>query len=490
MSVSANIVEKAKNGDSNAWSEMYSATYPVAFGVAMQLIKNKDTVEDILQDSYITAYTKLDTLQETDKFQHWFNRIVANNCKNYLVKKKPELFSQKAKVNDEGEIIEFDIEDERDDFKPDSKVFTDEINALFYEMLEKLPKEQQTCVLMCWVQELTIAEVAEILGISENTVKSRLHYAKKKLTLEAEEMKKKGITVFAAGGFALIPFMRWLFSKGSGVVDKDNAAAIIKLCKAGQGVTKKGVLQTIFGNGVTPKKILPIISSVLVVAIAISLVVPRINDKPAEDSTTTQGSSYSESTLLEVMGTAEDVSTTLETSATTSTTTNTTTDTTTAITTTTEKVYIKNVAVTRHGTSVKRMYFQLDNMIAFCANRSATPPPTGTIYNEVDNPADYSACNKLFIAASLLNRTDEEFYEVIQIMVWVELENNWAEDAPAILIGSISDTALNTYEQILATMDSVNENDYKVTYLSFETDEKTGTDTPYQTLIHAVVTKK
>lgn len=233
MRITADLVQKAKAGDSNAWTELYSATYPIAFGVAMQLVKNKDVVDDMLQDSYINAFTKLDTLEDEEKFQSWFNRIVANNCKNYLIKKKPELFSEKARVDDEGNIEEFDVEDDREEYQPDNAVISDEIKTLFYEMVDKLPEEQKACVLMCWVQGLTISETAEILGVSDNTVKSRLHYAKKKLTGEAEQIKKKGVSVFGLTGFALIPFLRWLFAEGSGVkADPQAAGDIIKVCKS------------------------------------------------------------------------------------------------------------------------------------------------------------------------------------------------------------------------------------------------------------------
>ncbi|MGN0538422.1 MAG: RNA polymerase sigma factor [Candidatus Fimenecus sp.] len=235
MRITAELVQKAKSGDSGAWTELYNATYPIAFGVAMQLVKNKDIVDDMLQDSYVSAFTKLDTLEDEEKFQHWFNRIVANNCKNYLVKKNPDLFSQKAKVDDEGNIEEFDVVDEREEYQPDNAVMTNEVKALFYEMVDKLPEEQKTCVLMCWVQGLSIAEAAEILGVSENTVKSRLHYAKKKLTGEAEEIKKKGISVFSITGFALIPFIRWLFAEGTGV--KANPAVAQKVVTAAKSAS-------------------------------------------------------------------------------------------------------------------------------------------------------------------------------------------------------------------------------------------------------------
>ena len=318
MKNSAELVMKAKNGDSSAWTQLYNETYPVAFGVAMQLVKNKDVVDDMLQDSYITAFTKLDTLQETDKFQHWFNRIVANNCKNYLVKKKPELFSEKSTYNDEGEEIAFDVVDDREEIQPDADVYTQEVKNTFYKMLYNLPEEQKMCVLMCWVQELSIAETAEILGVSENTVKSRLHYAKKKMTAEADEMKKKGISIFSITGFALIPFIRGLFAKGSGIVAGPNAATgIIEACKAGGAVAKVATSATQTANAVktvsTASKVAKgvglaskgiatkIVAGVVAVAVAVGgtvAVVTSVNSKP--EDTNGDGTTINEEIVMNV----------------------------------------------------------------------------------------------------------------------------------------------------------------------------------------------
>ena len=251
MEIDANLVERAKNGDSKAWNELYLATHQIAFGVAMQLVKNKDTAEDIMQDSYITAYTKLDTLKEQDKFQHWFNRIVANNCKNYLVKKKPDLFSQYSTYTEDGEELEFDVVDDRTEYQPDNALISEEIKQLFYDMLEKLPEEQRACALMFWVQDLSIAEIADILGVSQNTVKSRIHYAKKKMSAEAEDIKKRNESIFSITGFALIPFLRWLFKNDSSfAASPEKAEGILKICKSAGSMTKatgtaKAVAETV-----------------------------------------------------------------------------------------------------------------------------------------------------------------------------------------------------------------------------------------------------
>ena len=313
MDIDANLVERAKNGDSKAWDELYLGTHQIAFGVAMQLVKNKDTAEDIIQDSYITAFTKLDTLKEQDKFQHWFNRIVANNCKNYLVKKKPDLFSQHATYTEDGEELEFDVVDERTEYQPDNAVITDEIKQLFYDMVAKLPEEQRACALMFWVQDLSITEIADILGVSQNTVKSRIHYARKKLTAEADDMKKRGESIFSITGFALIPFLRWLFKNDTSfAASPEKAEGILKICKsagtatkaagarrvvtetikttAKVGSTAKGVA-TVGAGAVTKGIATKIIAGVLAAAIGIggvTLAVKNSNSDNVKDDTTTQ----------------------------------------------------------------------------------------------------------------------------------------------------------------------------------------------------------
>lgn len=313
MEIDANLVERAKNGDSKAWNELYLGTHQIAFGVAMQLVKNKDTAEDIIQDSYITAYTKLDTLKEQDKFQHWFNRIVANNCKNYLVKKKPDLFSQYATYTEDGEELEFDVVDDRTEYQPDNALISEEIKQLFYDMVEKLPEEQRACALMFWVQDLSIAEIADILGVSQNTVKSRIHYAKKKMTAEAEDIKKRNESIFSITGFALIPFLRWLFKNDSSfAANPEKAEGILKICKSAGSITKatgtaKAVAETVkttakvgsavktvstVGAGVVTKGIATkIIAGVLAAAIGIggiTLAVKNSNsnniDEPTEQA--------------------------------------------------------------------------------------------------------------------------------------------------------------------------------------------------------------
>lgn len=215
MNIDVNLVKRARDGDQTAIAEIYNLTYKSAYGVARQIVANDDDACDILQDSYIAAFTKLDTLKDPEKFYGWFKRIVSNRCYNYIKKKKPNLFSQYTQEDDDGEEVEIEFADENETFAPDKALDYDETKRLLREIIDSLPKEQSLCVLMYYVQDMSIAEIAETLGVSQNTVKSRLNYGRKKIKDEVETLEKKGTKLYGISGLALIPFLRWMFTDGA-----------------------------------------------------------------------------------------------------------------------------------------------------------------------------------------------------------------------------------------------------------------------------------
>ena len=213
--IDTQVVSRAKQGEQKAYTEIYQETYQSAYGVAFQILKNGDDAADVLQDSYITAFTKLDTLEDNSKFQGWFNRIVANNCKNLLKKKKPTLFSELT-VEEDGEELEPEFVNDNESFCPDKAVEYDETKEILRNVINSLPEEQALCIMMYYVQDLSVAEIAETLGVSQNTVKSRLNYGRKKMKTELEALEKKGVCFYGVTGLALIPFIKWMFAGGAG----------------------------------------------------------------------------------------------------------------------------------------------------------------------------------------------------------------------------------------------------------------------------------
>ena len=96
-------VEAALQGNVDAFSALYESTQNNMYYLALKYMKNPDDAKDVLQDAYIKAWQSLPTLKDPEHFPAWLGRIVANTAKNMLVKKKPDLFSELEKENEDGD---------------------------------------------------------------------------------------------------------------------------------------------------------------------------------------------------------------------------------------------------------------------------------------------------------------------------------------------------------------------------------------------------
>ena len=225
------LIDKVKQNDQAAFEELYNAYYPMGFSLALQFVKNEEEAMDIMQDAFITVCTKLDSLEDTNKFKSWYMQIVANKCRDFLKKKNPLSFTD-ANAYDEDGNLQFDIEDDDREFQPEESVDYTETVRIVNEMLDELPEDQKMCLLLYYVNSLKISEIAESLGISEATVKSRLKYGKEKLKVQVEDYENKnGIKLRGISGGSVIPFVKWLFSKEE-VTDRTKSIAVFsRVCE-------------------------------------------------------------------------------------------------------------------------------------------------------------------------------------------------------------------------------------------------------------------
>ena len=205
------LIERIKNGDTTAWEELYKNTYPRAYSVAIQTLRNRDDALDVLQDAYVSVFKNINFVQDDTKINAWVNKIVANRCIDYIRKYKGD----KATVSFEDMLstdsnMEFeDIIEKKDnwEFTPEESVDYSETKRIMQDILNQLSEEQRLCVLMYYYDELSIKEIAETLGCSTGTVKSRLNYARKHIKKEVENQEKKGTKLYS---IAPIPFILWM----------------------------------------------------------------------------------------------------------------------------------------------------------------------------------------------------------------------------------------------------------------------------------------
>ena len=198
------LIRKAASGDQDAITELYELTYSSVYKTVKSMIADEDTVLDIVQDSFIKGFQSLDQLDTPENFRAWMKRIATNKAKDYLKKKKPILFTDMA--NEDGEEIDF--RDDCLDHCPEEVLDRKETARLMQEILSTLSEDQRLVIGMFYYEEMSVREIADTLGCSENTVKSRLNYGRKKVEVKVKELEKRGTKLYS---LAPLPFLLWLF---------------------------------------------------------------------------------------------------------------------------------------------------------------------------------------------------------------------------------------------------------------------------------------
>ena len=181
--------------------KLYNEAYKSVYWTAMSILKNKEEAEDVVQDTFITAYESYDTLKDKDKAVAWVKKIAANKCLNIVTRRRT--------VNAGDEFLE-NVEDISEDFLPDSIVESEEKRKIIMDIINNsLSEDTAMTVILFYFNEMSIKEIAERLNIPQGTVLSRLNYAKKKIKKEVEKYEKDNKDKLFVGA----PFLTLLFEK-------------------------------------------------------------------------------------------------------------------------------------------------------------------------------------------------------------------------------------------------------------------------------------
>lgn len=166
------LVKKAQKGDAEAFIALIEESKETLKRVALSYLKNEEDAADAIQETILNAYEHLGELKKAAFFRTWLVRILINNCtKLYRKKKDHENYAYTPE-----EIIAGNRQEEF------SVAFVS--NLEFLDLLKALSEENRTIFQLYFGEQFTISEIAEILQINENTVKSRIRRGKEQLRKE------------------------------------------------------------------------------------------------------------------------------------------------------------------------------------------------------------------------------------------------------------------------------------------------------------------
>lgn len=171
------LIKKCKKGHQRSQMQIYKLYYKAMFNTSYRIVGNKSDAEDIMQDSFIDAFQKIDQYGEDGSFGGWLKRIVVNNSLDHLHKHKNETV-----LNDHMEVVE--SENESDDI---NKIRLVDIK----EALKKIKEEYRVIISLYLFDGYDHEEISEILNISYNLSRTRYSRARKKLKDEIEIIQKE-----------------------------------------------------------------------------------------------------------------------------------------------------------------------------------------------------------------------------------------------------------------------------------------------------------
>ena len=200
------LVTAVQNGKDGAAGELYDAFHDdIYYHILKTVDKDPELAADLTQDTFIEILETIHKLEEPLAFVTWSKQIAYHKCTAYFRKRREILLDEQ-----EDGYSAFDtLEEDRAEFIPDEALDKEDFRDTIRAMISELPEEQRSALLLRYFNEVSVKEIAQIQGVTEGTVKSRLNYARKAIKEAVESYEKKyDIRLHCAG---VVPMLLWFF---------------------------------------------------------------------------------------------------------------------------------------------------------------------------------------------------------------------------------------------------------------------------------------
>lgn len=171
------IVKAVQDGEEKSAIALYDAFQKELYFYILKTANDPQLAEDLLQDTFVEILQTINNLQEPAAFPSWSRQIAYHKCTAYYKKRRDVLTDE----NEDGTTVFDTIPEENSEFIPDEALDKEDLKQTINAMIAELPMEQRSALLMRYFDEMSVKEIAEIQGVTEGTVKSRLNYGRKQL---------------------------------------------------------------------------------------------------------------------------------------------------------------------------------------------------------------------------------------------------------------------------------------------------------------------
>lgn len=172
------IIDSVKRGNQSDFALLIERYKDRAFSMLKRMLKNDMDAEEVLQDCFLKAYNSLNSFRQDSKFSTWFYRIVYNTALTTLASKKRKTEMEMSSIDEHFDLGQYDDE-----------IYSQSENASMYliKMVNKLPVKNGLVLILFYIDNLSLNEIAQVLGLSLVNVKVVLHRSRNSLRKLLEE---------------------------------------------------------------------------------------------------------------------------------------------------------------------------------------------------------------------------------------------------------------------------------------------------------------
>jgi RNA polymerase sigma-70 factor (ECF subfamily) len=187
------LVSAALTGDKAAFGELVDRLKRPVFNLCMAHLRDEADAMDVVQDTFLKAYTKLELFRPDSNFRAWVYRIAANGCIDRIRRRRIRRASElddhlSVEALEEGDLPAVGTWGRASPFTQQAR---SQLGERLSAALDTLPETMRQCVLLCDVHGYSYQEIAEEMGIPKGTVMSRLFYARRRLQEQLEDYREE-----------------------------------------------------------------------------------------------------------------------------------------------------------------------------------------------------------------------------------------------------------------------------------------------------------
>jgi len=172
--IDLSLIEECRCGNLVRFRELVRLTTPFVYSVAFRMLGDEENARDIVQDTMVIVWQKINKLKSTEAYKTWIYRIVMNRCYDKLRQQKN---SPEVRGDDKAwTLIANSVSD-----RSVSQLENDEISAIIKILTTRLSPKQKAVFVLSELEELSHDEISEVTGMSKSSIKANLFFARKNI---------------------------------------------------------------------------------------------------------------------------------------------------------------------------------------------------------------------------------------------------------------------------------------------------------------------